>query len=142
MPVYFEDVNVGDDLPSLVKGPVIATQLVRYSGASGDFNPIHTVPEIAQQVGLPGLIAHGMLVMAWAGQTLTEWAGPGSLRHFKVRFTDMTHLNETVVCEAKVTDKSQQDGETVVSGKLTVKGQADGSQKIKGEFTVVLPTRN
>ena len=51
--------------------------LVRYAGASGDFNPIHWSDRVARSVGLPGVIAHGMLTMALAGRALTAWAGEG-----------------------------------------------------------------
>lgn len=142
MTVYFEDIEVGADLPELVKGPLTATQLVRYSGASGDFNPIHTVPEVAQSVGLDGIIAHGLLIMAFAGQLLTNWAGDGSVRQFKVRFSGMTKPGETVVCRGKVSEKAKENGECIVRGKLTVKGAADDSLKIKGEFAVSLPQRS
>ncbi|MBN1310835.1 MAG: hypothetical protein JXB30_05385 [Anaerolineae bacterium] len=141
MTLYFEDVNVGDELPELVKGPISETQLVRYSGASGDFNPIHTVPRVAQEVGLDGIIAHGLLIMAFGGQCLTAWAGAGSVRQFKVRFSGMTKPSETVVCTGKVT-KKEEDGElALVRGKLTVK-DTDDTLKLKGDFTVALPRKS
>lgn len=62
--------------------------LVRYAGASGDFNVIHWNERIAKSVGLPDVIAHGMLTMAQAGRVLTDWLGdPGALKEFGVRFT-------------------------------------------------------
>lgn len=142
MPLYYEDVEKGDDLPQLVRGPLAETDLVRYSGASGDFNPIHTVPRVAQEVGLEGVIAHGMLIMAYAGQALTRWAGPAALRRFKVRFSGMTAPGETVVCEGRITGKEMDGDEGLVHGRITVKGQADGSLKLKGEFTAALPCRD
>ncbi len=140
MSIYFEDVKVGDELPELVKGPVTETQLVRYSGASGDFNPIHTVPKVAQMVGLDGVIAHGMLIMAFGGQFLTDWAGAGSVRQYKVRFSGMTKPTESVICRGQITEKLEQNGEGLVRGRLTIKG-TDDSLKLKGEFTVTLPRR-
>ncbi len=141
MTIYYEDVNVGDELPELSKGPITPTHLVRYSGASGDFNPIHTVPDVAKMVGLDGVIAHGMLIMAYAGQAIVNWAGDRSLRQFQVRFSGMTKPGETVVCRGSVTEKLEQDGECLVRGKLTVKGEGD-SLKLKGDFTVALPSRS
>jgi len=61
--------------------------LVRYAGASGDFNPIHYNDVFAQSVGLPGVIAHGMLTMGTAASVVEEWAGPGNVVDFQARFT-------------------------------------------------------
>ncbi len=141
MTLYFEDVQEGMALPELVKGPISQIQLVRYAGASGDFNPIHTVPEIALMVGLPGTIAHGMLIMAIAGQLITDWAGAGSLRRFKVRFSGMTRPAETLVCRGEVSGLEEAGDHGLVHGRLTVKGRDDDSLKLKGEFTVALPRR-
>jgi acyl dehydratase len=62
--------------------------LVRYAGASGDFNVIHWNERVATSVGLPNVIAHGMLTMALAGRFLSDWAGdPGAVTEFGVRFS-------------------------------------------------------
>jgi acyl dehydratase len=80
------DVAVGTELPERVF-PVTRADLVRYAGASGDFNPIHWNERVALEVGLPGVIAHGMFTMALAGRVVTEWAGdPGALVEYHVRF--------------------------------------------------------
>jgi acyl dehydratase len=66
---------------------VTRTDLVRYAGASGDFNPIHWSGRVAGAVGLPGVIAHGMLTMALAARLLTDWAGdPAAVVEYGVRF--------------------------------------------------------
>ena len=141
MPPYYEDVEKGDELPSLIRGPLAEIDLVRYAGASGDFNPIHTVPRIAREVGLDGVIAHGMLIMAYAGKLLTDWAGSDALREFNVRFAGMTEPGETLVCEARITKTEEADNEGLVHGRLTIKSQADESLKLKGDFAVALPLR-
>ena len=64
----------GDELPAL-QLRISRADLVRYAGASGDFNPIHWSDRMADAVGLPGVIAHGMLTMALAGRLVTRWAG-------------------------------------------------------------------
>jgi len=67
---------------------VTRADLVRYAGASGDFNPIHWSDRIATKVGLPGVIAHGMFTMALVGRAVTEWAGaPDAVVDYGVRFT-------------------------------------------------------
>ena len=80
----------GTELPPL-SVRVTRADLVRYAGASGDFNPIHWSDRVATSVGLPGVIAHGMLTMALAGRLITAWAGdPAAVRSYGVRFTRPT----------------------------------------------------
>ena len=82
-----DDVQVGHELPAQTF-PITRADLVRYCGASGDFNIIHWNERIAKAVGLPDLIAHGMYTMAVAGRVLTDWAGdPGALESYGVRFS-------------------------------------------------------
>jgi acyl dehydratase len=85
--VSFDDVEVGTELPS-VSYPLTRLRLVQYCGASGDFNVIHWNERIARSVGLPDVIAHGMLTMAQAGRYATDWGGDGStVAEFGVRFS-------------------------------------------------------
>jgi acyl dehydratase len=78
---------VGDELPALTV-QVTRKDLVRYAGAALDFNPIHWNEPFAKEVGLPDVIAHGMLTMALAGRVLTDWVGdPGNILEYYVRFT-------------------------------------------------------
>lgn len=70
--------------------------LVRYAGASGDFNPIHYRDDVAQSVGLPGVLAHGMLTMGVAVQPVVDWAGdPGRVTDYQVRFTRPVPVDAT-----------------------------------------------
>ncbi len=81
------DVQVGQELPAATF-PITRADLVRYCGASGDFNIIHWNERIAKAVGLPDVIAHGMYTMAVAGRVLTDWAGdPGAVESYGVRFS-------------------------------------------------------
>jgi acyl dehydratase len=83
----FDDVQVGDELPA-ASYPLTRLDLVRYAGASGDFNYIHWNQRIATSVGLPDVIAHGMLTMATAARLVTDWAGdPAAVVEYGVRFT-------------------------------------------------------
>jgi len=87
MTLNYADAEVGA-LVSTASFAVNRLDLVRYAGASGDFNPIHTQERIAKLVGLPDVIAHGMLTMALAGRVITDVAGdPGAVEHYSVRFT-------------------------------------------------------
>ena len=81
------EVAVGDELPPL-QVRVTRADLIRYAGASLDFNPIHWNERVAREVGLPDIVAHGMLTMALAGRVVTDWVGdPGAIVEYGVRFT-------------------------------------------------------
>ncbi|MEU5402672.1 MaoC family dehydratase [Streptomyces sp. NPDC005963] len=85
--ISYDDVEVGTELP-VRSFPVDRATLVRYAGASGDFNPIHWNEKFAVEVGLPDVIAHGMFTMAEAARVVTDWTGdPGALVEYSVRFT-------------------------------------------------------
>jgi len=83
----YDETAAGTEIPPR-QYQVTRLDLVRYAGASGDFNVIHWNERIAKAVGLPDVIAHGMLTMALAGRFLTGWAGdPGAVAEFGVRFS-------------------------------------------------------
>jgi acyl dehydratase len=85
--IAYADVEVGAELPAQ-SFPVTRAALVRYAGASGDFNPIHWNERFAREVGLPDVIAHGMFTMAEAARVITDWAGdPAAVVEYGVRFT-------------------------------------------------------
>ncbi|MER7686139.1 MaoC family dehydratase [Streptomyces sp. NPDC097610] len=85
--IAYDDVEVGAELPARTF-PVTRATLVRYAGASGDFNPIHWNEKFAVEVGLPDVIAHGMFTMAEAIRVVTDWVGdPGAVVDYGVRFT-------------------------------------------------------
>lgn len=106
--------------------------LVRYAGASGDFNPIHYRDDIAAQVGLPGVLAHGMLTMGIAVQPVVDWAGgPGRVSDYQVRFTRPVVVDPqdgaTVSVVAKVgavDDDGCRIDLTVIHADATVLGKA------------------
>ena len=90
---------------------VTRLDLVKYAGASGDFNVIHWNERVARSVGLPNVIAHGMFTMAQAGKFVTEWAGdPGAVAEFGVRFSAMVPVPDedegtTIEVSGKVLEK-------------------------------------
>ena len=85
--VTYADVEVGTEIPA-VDYQVTRLSLIKYCGASGDFNVIHWNERIAKSVGLPDVIAHGMFTMAEAGRFVTDWAGPRAIvLEFGVRFS-------------------------------------------------------
>lgn len=138
---YYEDVQVGDSIPQLVKDPMTHLRLVRYAGASGDFNPLHTDPKVGEQIGTGGIIAHGMLIMGFVGQLLSDYVGPESLRKFNVRFKGMTRLGDLITCTGTVTEKYEVDGEGRIAGKVQAVDQ-NGDVKVAGTFVAALPRRS
>lgn len=128
--IEWSSVEVGSELEPLVKPAITKVQLLKYAGASGDFNLIHTDVETARQVGLPGTIAHGMLSMGFLGQYASQLAGTrGFVSRLQVRFAGMVFPGDVLTCRAKVTKKesSQIDLELFVErepGKALTSGEA------------------
>jgi acyl dehydratase len=118
----YDEVEPGTEIP-LTRYQLKRVDLVKYAGASGDFNIIHWNERVATQVGLPNVIAHGMLTMAQAGKFVTEWAGgdPGAVVEFRVRFSAMVPVPD------------DDEGATVeVSGKV---GKKLGDNKVEVDLT-------
>ena len=138
--VYFDDVQIGDELPKLITAPVTHLQLVKYAGASGDFNPLHTDPKVGEMIGVGGIIAHGMLIMGFVGQMLSEYVGPQALKKFGVRFKGMTHLDDVITCTGLITEKYEENGEGRIAGKVQAADQT-GDIKVTGTFVAALPRR-
>ncbi|MFJ8313100.1 MULTISPECIES: MaoC family dehydratase [unclassified Streptomyces] len=116
--IRYEDVEPGTELPAR-SFPVTRATLVRYAGASGDFNPIHWNEKSAKEVGLPDVIAHGMFTMAQAARVVTDWAGdPGAVLEYGVRFTKPVVVPDDgtgalIEVSAKVAAKLDDEARTV-----------------------------
>lgn len=86
--------EVGEGVETRTLPPVTRLQLIKYAGASGDFNPIHTVDEAAEKAGLKGVIAHGMLTLASMGLLFSSHLEYGYVKDFRVRFSGMVHVGD------------------------------------------------
>ena len=140
--VYFEDVQVGDKIPVLVKGPIERIQLVKYAGASGDFNPIHVDEVYAQAAGMKSVFAHGMLSMAFVGQMLTDWMGlGGELKRFQVRFSAIVWPGDVITSTGAVVRRWEEKGEGQVEVEVESRSQED-TVTVKGKAWVRLPRRS
>ena len=139
--LYYEDVQVGDVIPKLVKPGLSHLHLVRYAGASGDFNPLHTDPKFGEMAGTDGIISHGMLIMGFVGQMLSDYVGPLALRKFGVRFKGMTRIDDEIICTGTITEKYEVDGEGRIAGKVQAADQ-NGDVKVSGTFVAALPRRS
>jgi acyl dehydratase len=125
--IKYADVAVGTELPP-ASYPVTRLSLVKYCGASGDFNVIHWNERIATSVGLPDVIAHGMFTMAQAGRYVTDWVGdPGTLVEFQVRFSSMVVVPDDdagTTIELSGTVEEKLDGNLVAVGLTARSGDA------------------
>ena len=135
-----DEVAQGDALPPL-HVHLTRAELVRYAGASGDFNPIHWNERVAREVGLPDVIAHGMLTMGLATRLVTSWAGdPAAVVECGVRFTRPVVVPDDaegalVELSGKVTEH-RDDGTVLVaitarSGGQTVLGKATATVRLR-----------
>lgn len=95
------DLQVNDTL-EIMLDPVTRMDLIKYSGASGDFNPIHTIDEEAEKAGLPGIIAHGMWTMGNLAKLLTPYYEEGFIQDYKIRFAGMVFLGDVITLKAEV----------------------------------------
>jgi acyl dehydratase len=133
----FTEVEVGTELPAqefVIQRP----DLVRYAGASGDFNVIHWNERLATGVGLPNVIAHGMLTMATAGRVVTDWVGdPGKVVSYGVRFSAPVVVPDddrgATLTVAGTVEEKNDDGTVVVGLTATV----DGNKVLMGAKAVV-----
>lgn len=126
MPGY-ADVEVGTELAAQ-DFALTRADLVRYAGASGDFNVIHWNERTAKAVGLPNVIAHGMLTMATAGRVVTDWVGdPGRVVSYGVRFSRPVVVGDddtgTTLTVAGVVEAKHDDGTVTVALTATVGGE-------------------
>jgi acyl dehydratase len=138
--LYFENVTEGDQVPSFEVKNLTRTDIVKYAGASGDFNPIHHDQTFAEAARYPTVFAHGMLNAGFVSKCLTDYVGRPGLKRFKVRFTSQVWPGDTITCGGKVTKKYQAEGENRIEGELFAKNQK-GETVIQGSFVAALPSR-
>ncbi|EMY61906.1 MaoC/PaaZ C-terminal domain-containing protein [Leptospira terpstrae] len=133
--IEFDKVEVGQTLPPLDVPVIEHANLVRYAGASGDFNPIHNDPDFARKAGLDGTISHGMYVMAQVGRLCTSWAEQKDIAYFGVTFKAMTKLGEKLTIVGTIKKKFEKDGKKTVTVLVEAKNEA-GEVKAGGDLVV------
>lgn len=131
-------VKAGEVFPGLVKEPITKVQIAKYAGASGDFNPLHLDDAPGLALGTGGIIAHGMLVMGFAGQAITNWVPKRGLREFRVRFVGMTRPGDVITVRGKIKEIQQEAGEYRLTCEVTASDQ-EGNLKLVGSFVATLP---
>jgi acyl dehydratase len=137
---YFEDVKEGDAIPAVVVERLSRTDLVKYAGASGDFNPIHHDEEFARSAGNPTVFGHGMLTAGFVARCITDFVGVENLRRYKVRFATRVWPGDTITCQGKITRRYEDGGEARIDGEVAATTQK-GEVAVAGSFTAALPRR-
>lgn len=122
------DLVVGEALDEIEMAPVTRLDLIKYAGASGDFNPIHTIDAEAERAGLPGIIAHGMWTMGNLAKLFTPHLTEGFLQDYSIRFKGMVFIGDVITLKAVVADR--QEGQV----KFTVQAvNQQGKDVLKGD---------
>ena len=101
--------RVGDELESRTLPPVKRLQLIKYAGASGDYNPIHLIDEAAEESGLPGVIAHGMLTLASMSLLFSPYLEHGYVKEFQARFSGMVYVGDELTVGGRATGTEDTD---------------------------------
>jgi acyl dehydratase len=133
--MFFKDLQEGYTFPTIKKEAITRVQLVKFAGASGDFNPLHTVEEVGKQAGT-GIIAHGMLIMGMASQAVTTWIPRKYVNKVSVRFKKMTFPGEEIQVTGKILELKE---DNKVIGEVLAQNTA-GEVKVAGIFEATLPT--
>jgi acyl dehydratase len=137
MKLRYADVNEGGEIPKFEVRNLTRTDIVKYAGASGDFNPIHHDETFARGAGYPTVFAHGMLNAGFVSKCLTDYVGRQNLRKFSVSFRNQVWPGDTITCGGKVTRKFEDQGEKRIEGELFAVNQK-GEVAITGSFVAAL----
>jgi acyl dehydratase len=121
------ELQIGESLEDVQLKPVSRLDLIKYAGASGDYNPIHTIDEEAKKAGLPGIIAHGMWTMGNLAKLFTPYYEEGFIQDYTIRFKGMVFLNDVITLKATLDETS----ENKMNFKVIAVNQA-GNEVIKG----------
>ena len=149
MTINYNDIEIGNVMTAYTSAPITRTHLVRYAGASGDFNPLHHDQTFIKAIGMKNVIAHGMLIMGIVGEAITSWIEHRHLRKFSAKFLSMTEPVDwddventknraTIIVRAKVVKKFEENGENRFQCEIIAQ-DALGSKKLSGFFIAALP---
>lgn len=123
------ELRVGETLPEIQLNPVTRLDLIKYAGASGDFNPIHTIDAEAKNAGLPAIIAHGMWTMGSLAKLFTSHYEEGFIQDYTIRFQGMVFIDDKITVKAILAEKEEEEltftvaavnqhGKEVLSGRI------------------------
>ena len=121
--LYFEEINAGDEAPPVIMANISRTHIVRYAGASGDFNPIHHDEIYAIRAGNDRVFAMGMMTAGFLSHMITDWVGDGKLRRYKIRFGRQVWPGDTVTCKGRITRKYTEGGKDYLEAEVFAENQ-------------------
>jgi acyl dehydratase len=136
--LYFEEIREGDEAPPVVVANITRTHIVRYAGASGDFNPIHHDELYAIRAGNDRLFAMGMMTAGFLSHMITDWVGDGKLRWYKIRFGRQVWPGDTVTCKGKITRKYTEGGKNYLEADVFAENQR-AEKVITGTIVAEVP---
>ncbi len=142
-PVFFDDVGVGTEIPALSKGPITMMDMAKFAAENGDFSPVHYDNKFAMEArGFPAAIVHGLQVVTYLSQLLTDWIGPnGALKKFASQVRVPTLAGDTLTMKGKVTKKYTRENENYLECEVWGE-KRDGTVVVNGSATVTLPSRS
>ncbi len=129
--------SAGTVLPERGFGPQTHTDIVRYQGASGDFNPIHHDPDFARAAGMPGVFSVGMLQAGYLGTYCADLFGPESVRRISVRFAQQVWPGDELTCRGVVSTLATTELGQTADVDLTI-GRTDGDVAVTATATILL----
>ena len=136
--LYFEEIREGDEAPPVVVANITRTHIVRYAGASGDFNPIHHDELYAIRAGNDRIFAMGMMTAGFLSHMIADWVGDGKLRRYKIRFGRQVWPGDTVTCTGKITRKYTQGGKNYLEADVLAENQR-AEKVITGTIVAEVP---
>ncbi|MDO9210660.1 MAG: MaoC/PaaZ C-terminal domain-containing protein [Deltaproteobacteria bacterium] len=131
--LYLEDIRAGDEAPPVVVANITRTHIVKYAGASGDFNPIHHDELYAIRGGNDRVFAMGMMTAGFLSHMITDWVGDGKLRKYRVRFARQVWPGDTITCKGKITRKYTEGGKNSMEAEVFAENQR-GEKVITGSI--------
>ena len=128
----WDEIREGDESPIYKEGPVTRTDIVKYAGAGGDFNPIHHDESFAKAVGLPSIFSMGLYQGGLTSRLAADWLGVGNLRHFGIQMRSQVWPNERLLIKGRILRKFEEGGERRVEVELLCTDKTGEDIKIKG----------
>ena len=135
--VYYQSLQIGDEIPSWQCPPIDRLQIVRYAGASGDFNPLYFDEPFARAAGFRSVLVPGALTLGALAQMVNEWLKGPSLRKLHARFLKISWPGESLTCRGRVVGRRREGSNYLIELDLWIENP-EGEMTVRGSGTAVL----